>query len=604
MTDHHANQSAVISAAYDYINNRNWTILLVGDDKRPLGPWSKGSWNRFDYTNSERLFDHADAKGIGVICGASSIVIIDLDNADAIQDYAQRYGVPTTRLVRTPRGRHIYFNAPRGIPLRPQTSILDGVDLRAGESYAVLPPSQLAGGEYEWIIDTHNEELSDELVTLLRDEANNEPAYKKALTQKIPEGERHSYLVSLAGSLRRVGMTEAGILAALRAQNTTALDPPEDDEELRRIANSLAQKEPDQLGHLTGFDLELIEYETTKPDEAPSYLRNTLRAYDLNTLITTKPDPIPWVWETYIAGGTLNILHGAGGLGKSYLTLKLAEAIVSNNTIELANKQVATGSVIIIDGENSKHETHRRIQHTRLDGTEPLYIYDAPLPILGHSDATIQLVNELQAEHEPRLIIIDSLRALWHGDEREQGEAGRMLRELARHIENYPDTAILIIHHDNKGGDYSGSTDINAAITGSRLHLSRADKLNPDEYPQARVLTHGKNRVAQESSPYTFSLIISDEHPPGISGINITEISKKADTYILATKLRDKYAGQEISIDEALEHINLERKSEEWRQVREQLYSMQWTLCKRSKDGRIGVGSSNITFAPKAFYEE
>lgn len=179
-----------------------------------------------------------------------------------------------------------------------------------------------------------------------------------------------------------------------------------------------------------------------------------------------------------------------------------------------------------------------------------------------------------------------------------------MLRELARHIENYPNTAILIIHHDNKGGDYSGSTDINAAITGSRLHLSRADKLNPDEYPQARILTHGKNRIAQEAAPYTFSLTISDDHAPGLSGINITEISKKADTYILAQKLRDEYAGQTIPITTALEHLNLERKSEEWRNVREQLYSMQWTTCSRSQDGRIGVGSSHITFKPKAFYEE
>lgn len=604
MTDQHTNHSPIIRAAYEYINKRNWTILLVGDDKRPLGPWSKGSWNRFDYTNSDRLFEHPTAVGIGVICGASSIVIIDLDNADAIQTYAERFGVPTTRLVRTPRGRHIYYNAPRGITLKPQTSILSGVDVRAGESYAVLPPSQLAGGEYEWITDTHNEELSDDLISLLREAETSEPAYKKALTQKIPEGERHTYLTSLAGSLRRVGMTEAGILAALREQNRTALEPPADDQELVSIAHSLAQKTPEQIGHLTGFDLELIEYETRRTPDDPSYLRNTLRGYDLQTLINTPPDPIPWIWKDYIAGGTLNILHGAGGLGKSYLMLKLAESIVSPNSIELAGREVTTGSVIILDGENSKHETHRRIQHTRLQGTEPLHIYDAPLPILGHADATIQLVNELQAEHEPRLIIIDSLRALWHGDEREQGEAGRMLRELARHIENYPNTAILIIHHDNKTGDYSGSTDINAAITGSRLHLSRADKINPDEHAQARILTHGKNRIAQEAAPYTFSLTITDTHAPGLSGINITEISRQTDTLILATKLREHYAGQTISIDEALDYLSLERKSDEWRTIREHLYNMQWTTCKRSKDGRIGTGSSHITFNAKAFYED
>ena len=57
--------------------------------------------------------------------------------------------------------------------------------------------------------------------------------------KKITEGGRNNHLASLAGSLRRKGVSEEGIIATLRAENEKQLDPPLDDETVLTIAKSV-----------------------------------------------------------------------------------------------------------------------------------------------------------------------------------------------------------------------------------------------------------------------------------------------------------------------------------------------------------------------------
>lgn len=60
----------------------------------------------------------------------------------------------------------------------------------------------------------------------------------------LGEGERNAGLTSLAGSLRRRGMSEPGIVAALRAENEARCAPPLADEEVVGIARSVCNYEP------------------------------------------------------------------------------------------------------------------------------------------------------------------------------------------------------------------------------------------------------------------------------------------------------------------------------------------------------------------------
>lgn len=148
---------------------RGWAIFpLKPHDKTPI---TKNGV--LDATTDEatirKWWAKTPAANIGLACGASAIVVIDLDGDQAIEWWAQfeldhklRY---TTLTSVTPgkikngkhagKGRHILLKAPSGITLsNSEGTIAKGIDTRAGNGYIVLPPSyhpdHPRGPRYEW----------------------------------------------------------------------------------------------------------------------------------------------------------------------------------------------------------------------------------------------------------------------------------------------------------------------------------------------------------------------------------------------------------------------------------------------------------------------
>lgn len=60
----------------------------------------------------------------------------------------------------------------------------------------------------------------------------------------IPQGQRDNFLTSLAGSMRRKGLSGESILAALRVENAARCHPPLADTDLQRIAKSVGRYTP------------------------------------------------------------------------------------------------------------------------------------------------------------------------------------------------------------------------------------------------------------------------------------------------------------------------------------------------------------------------
>lgn len=597
----HPASNPLTMAAFNYINERDWTICAVGHNKKPLGQWGPGGTNRYDGHNIERVFQMGEAPGIGVITGPSRLVIIDLDNEDAIRAWATRFGQPDTLIARTPRGRHLYYAAPAGLHIPPGTNIMEGVDVRGGESYAILPPSTLASGAYEWA----NDNLLAPLPQQVRELVERAKPERRALIQSgeaFPEGLRNDHLFSMAGSMRQAGFDYSSILAALVEVNKTRCVPPLAYNELEALAESSIRYEPGNPTGLPILSSLRAQAATLDADDDPLLLQG-MSAYDISRMISTEPPPVSWVWEGYLAGGKLSVIHGEGGLGKSYFTLKVAESIVNPNIVNLIGKNVTTGPVVIIDGENSQDETHRRLHHTRIRATDPIHYYAATDPILGLEEHTRSLLDHLHAKHQPRLVIIDSLRALWIGDEREQAEAGRMLRDLSHHISEHEDTAYLLIHHDNKGGEYSGSTDINAAITGTRMHLTRMlDK--EERYEQPRILTQLKSRISREQPAYAFQLVIRPVAPADRatqSGIDFARILTGGRQAIQdkANQAHDYFHGQTVPASQVRDHLGFDPKADEWAEVRQQMNAMGYTIDPPARNGTY-AGRNEITFAPKS----
>lgn len=237
----------------------------------------------------------------------------------------------------------------------------------------------------------------------------------------------------------------------------------------------------------------------------PTSVRHHVTLLNLDELLANPPPDPDFAWGNqaggYIELGTLCVLHGDGGLGKSLIGQGLCRRYTLGK--EWLGQQCNGGIALYLDGENSLAEIARRLYSFEFrPGDENLKYGRVQFPILLDPAAGEKLMDELILDTGATLIVLDSQRALWGGDEREQLEVRPMYDMLARVAEKHM-VAILLIHHDNKSGLYSGSTDINAAVV-SRIHLER--KAPKDRSDRRRILWHEKSRSGPEQEPVTFTV--------------------------------------------------------------------------------------------------
>jgi len=190
------------------------------------------------------------------------ILVIDIDpQGRSWPNDPERAATLTTAgaISITPRGgRHYLFAKPLGVTWRCSAGKLaPGVDVRTDGGYILVPPSATVDGQYRWVPGHELEYPPNQLPNppdwLAAELARVNGHSVVNITsdgQEILAGQRNTALTRLAGLMRRGGMMQTEILAALREVNNTRCRPPLDEEEVRRIASSVARYEPNQATEL------------------------------------------------------------------------------------------------------------------------------------------------------------------------------------------------------------------------------------------------------------------------------------------------------------------------------------------------------------------
>ena len=156
----------LLAAALAYAA-RGWAVFpLAPGLKRP----AVADWERWATCDPDRLtayWSSRPAAGVGIACGPSGLVVLDLDvpktspagppastrtGAHRFLDLCERAGqpVPLTCVARTGRGGwHLYFTHPAGAELRNTAGRLGPlIDTRAHGGYVVAPPTVVEGRPY------------------------------------------------------------------------------------------------------------------------------------------------------------------------------------------------------------------------------------------------------------------------------------------------------------------------------------------------------------------------------------------------------------------------------------------------------------------------
>jgi hypothetical protein len=221
-----------------------------------------------------------------------------------------------------------------------------------------------------------------------------------------------------------------------------------------------------------------------------------LQRLDVADLLSRSEPSIEWLWDGYLEAGTVAQLHGNGGAGKSILALALARAMTGGH--DFLGRRTWPERVLVIDGENPTNEVHRRLSRLAFAGVaDRLSYWQADEAIFGDLAKAEELLCAHVEAHRAGLVVLDSQRALWYGEENE-ASAVRPFLAMLRRVANATAASVLDLHHDAKHGGFSGSSDFNAGVD-SRLHLIRAEDGSVE-------LRHEKLRSDVEQPPLRYRL--------------------------------------------------------------------------------------------------
>lgn len=223
--------------------------------------------------------------------------------------------------------------------------------------------------------------------------------------------------------------------------------------------------------------------------------------------------PIPrreWLVPDLVPAGTVTLLGGDGGTGKSLLALQLAHAVATD--IRWLGRQPATGPALFISAEDDRDELHRRlVDIVRASGGQLLDLDRLTIRSLAGEDALLAMLDrqtgalsptslyaEIEAriaDEKPVLVVLDTLADLFPGNENDRAQARHFVGILRGWAIRQGCAVVLLAHPSlsglNSGNGTSGSTAWNNSVR-SRLYLERVVQDGHEADPDARVLSTKK----------------------------------------------------------------------------------------------------------------
>jgi hypothetical protein len=338
------------------------------------------------------------------------------------------------------------------------------------------------------------------------------------VSERIPEGSRNTVLTSIAGSMRRRGLGEEAIFAALQIFNQERCTPPLDETEVREIAKSIAGYEPDDDA------LRVIVRSGRQPGQRPA-------TGEVGILISdVEPERVDWLWRGRIPKGKLTVLDGDPGLGKSAATLDLAARVSAGLDLPDGTPCEAAGAVIC-SAEDGLADTIR----PRLDtaGGDPSRVLSLAhvtdeeglqRPISIPQD--VPIIEEGIRRIGAVLVVIDPLMAFFGSDidSYKDQNVRRALAALAS-LGERTGAAIVIVRHLNKSGGktpiYRGGGSI-GIIGAARSGMMVGE--DPDD-ENRRVLAPVKSNLAAPAPSLSFVLEEAENGAVRVRWLGETEVA-------------------------------------------------------------------------------
>jgi KaiC/GvpD/RAD55 family RecA-like ATPase len=366
------------------------------------------------------------------------LFVIDIDGPDG-ERAASKLNLPETFTVATRPGRYqLWFRQPEGMKSKCTAGALaPQLDTRGDLGYVIAPPSvhHLTGKPYQVL---KNIPWASAPVDLLEPQKSSTSQQTVPGHDRIPQGQRHQMMLSIAGALRARKLSPAMVLAQLQTVNLRQCLPPLDDSELQKIAHYVGSKP-------TGFP-GLRSQETSAEVEIESFR-------------DVKAESVRWLWYGRVPIGKLTLFVGNPGQGKSLATVDIA-ARMSRGIAFPDGSPCDLGDTIFLSAEDDAADTIRpRLDAAGADVSR-VHRVKAVRVILADGDvgeSSFSLERDLEKLEDAlekipsaNLLVIDPLTAyMGRVDTHRDAEIRRVLMPLVE-LAARRGVAIQAIMHLNK----------------------------------------------------------------------------------------------------------------------------------------------------------
>lgn len=194
---------------------------------------------------------------------------------------------------------------------------------------------------------------------------------------------------------------------------------------------------------------------------------------------TTRPPDLEWVLPGLLRG-SLGVITGTGGTGKSWLVLQTACAVaLGHDPWGVWRGAWPAGPAVILALEDPDIILHTRIHRLAeikpesKPGWNQVFIasgHGRRVPLIepgqggGYAEGSgVGMLQEVISEIKPRIVFIDTLnRALGYGLESDASAAGLVTAALERLAREY-NTSIILVHHQSKAATAAAQGDAHTA---------------------------------------------------------------------------------------------------------------------------------------------
>jgi len=168
-----------------------------------------------------------------------------------------------------------------------------------------------------------------------------------------------------------------------------------------------------------------------------------------------------WIVEGLLAAGSVTLLSGDSGIGKSTLALQLAGCVAHGTPF--LEREVMRRPVLYVDRENPLFVVKERLLRLRIPETRDLIVWglwNDPQPDGPGADSIVKFCTD-----EKPLVIFDALIAFHEGDEQSAVDTRKHMAKYRRLAAD--GAAVIVLHNTGKSESaqqYRGSSDIKAAL--------------------------------------------------------------------------------------------------------------------------------------------